>query len=125
MDGTTYQHPRFYRGMSADELFAIRPRHTEQKLGFLSEQQQSSQPKKALKSSDGSINDNDDNLSVESLPNFAQSVHNMVEECKDSSIMHWSAGGKAFVIDPHHPELENLLLKYFHRECSIRYDLGG
>ena len=104
MDGITYRHPRFYRGMSADELFMIRPRKPEEiaaKVYGSPPAAAPQQPKKARRSSIGSVND--DNLSVESLPNFAQSVHTMVEECKDPTIMYWSAGGKAFVIDPHHP----------------------
>jgi hypothetical protein len=38
----------------------------------------------------------------------------MLEENKDPAIMKWTAGGKAFTVDPDHAELGDVLEKYFH-----------
>jgi hypothetical protein len=111
MEGTTYQHPKFYRGMGAEELLAIR-RNDGPEDGITATGASTQQQMKVRKNSVGG-----DDWSIESLPNFAQNVHTMLEECNDASIMRWSAGGKAFVVDPHHPGLEEVLKRYFQRKC--------
>lgn len=132
MNVNVYSHPQFYRGMNEDELLAILRVKTgseidpeeeaenerKRKLSLRDRDESSSKAAKMpRRNSTGSSKNNDgDDVSMESVISFAQTVHNMLEECKDSSIMRWAVGGKAFILDPDHPGLGAVLEKYFHRE---------
>ena len=49
---------------------------------------------------------------------FVRDVYAMVEEMNrsDPSMMKWTEGGKAFVIDRNHSDLEDVLFRYFQRK---------
>jgi hypothetical protein len=135
MEGHTCSHPQFHRGMDEEDMIVI-PRKTRIELeanevqfgnkrkGSLRDD--SSRAEKVVwKSSPGSSKTNDD-MSTESLTNFPQTIHNMLEENKDPAIMNWTAGGKAFTVDPDHPDLGDVLEKYFQREfVSFNRDFGN
>jgi hypothetical protein len=130
MEGNTYSHPLFHRGMDEEDMLAI-PRKSRVELE--AEEAENGKKRKgssrddtsragkiARRNSNASSKTNDfDDLSMDSVPNFAQTIHNMLEEHKDSGIMKWAAGGKAFIVDPDHPDLGDVLEKYFDRELLL------
>lgn len=132
MNVNVYSHPQFHRGMDEEGLLAILRVKTGSEMDpeeeaenerkrKLSVRDRSESTSKAVKmphrNSTGSSKTNDgDDVSMESVISFAQTVHNMLEDCKDSSIMRWAVGGKAIILDPDHPGLGAILEKYFHRE---------
>lgn len=126
-EGHAYFHPQFHRGIDEEDMLAI-PRKSRIEI---EEETQNGKKRKGSMRDDNSrpgkvartntnasskTNDGGDDMSAESLVSFAQTIHNMLEENKDPSIMNWTAGGKAFIVDPDHPDLGDVLEKYFHRE---------
>jgi hypothetical protein len=49
--------------------------------------------------------------------NFVRDMYNMLEGMNriDPDMMRWTEKGKAFVIDPEHPRLDDVLFQYFYR----------
>jgi hypothetical protein len=49
--------------------------------------------------------------------NFVRDMYNMLEEMNriNPEMMRWTEKGKAFVIDPEHPKLDDVLFQYFYR----------
>jgi hypothetical protein len=49
--------------------------------------------------------------------NFVRDMYNMLEEMNriNPDMMRWTEKGKAFVIDPDHPKLDDVLFQYFYR----------
>jgi hypothetical protein len=127
MEDHSYFHPQFYRGMDEEEMIAI-PRKSRLEIDadearIMNKRKGSSRDDSsraenvARRSSTGNSKTNSgDDISTESVTNFAQTIHNMLEENKDPAIMKWTAGGKAFTVHPDHPDLGDVLEKYFQRE---------
>ena len=65
-----------------------------------------------------STHSGDDNWSIDTVPKFAEVIHTMLEEYKDSEFLRWNDAGDAFTVDPHHPQLLPALQKYFDRKLS-------
>jgi hypothetical protein len=128
MDVHTYFHPQFHRRMDEEDMILIQRKS---RIGIDASEGQSGKKRKrslrndsgrsekvARRSSTGSSKTFDDQ-STESLTNFPQTIHNMLEEIEDPAIMKWTAEGKAFTIDPDHPDLGDVLEKYFQREFLL------
>ncbi|KAG7344215.1 HSF-type DNA-binding protein [Nitzschia inconspicua] len=125
MEGNTYSHPYFHRGLEEEDLLAI-PRKSRavleaeeaengSKRKGSSRDDKSRPTKMPRRHSVGSSKTKDyDEVSTESVTTFAQTIHDMLEENKDPTIMAWTTSGKAFTIDQDHPNLGDVLEKYFH-----------
>jgi len=105
-----HYNPNFYRGMNPALMAQILKVDAVATTG-----------NKGADTAKEGIDDDDDGLedSSPSLPvKFPQMLYTILEEMKHPDVMRWSADGQAFYLNETHPELQNVLNKYFKRESS-------